>query len=754
LLANNTASENVEGIYLSTDTDNNTIRDNNASNNVYGIFLTYTTNNTITNNTAGSNTCQGIHLNHSTDNLLADNLMSGNSYGIFLSYTGDNTITNNTASSNAAQGIHLNHSTDNLLANNTACGSVEGIYLSSDIDNTTIRDNNASNNVYGIFLTDTSNNTITNNTANDNTNQGIHLNHSSHSRLIKNRASGNTYGIFLSVTTSNTVANNTINSNTLEGIHLDHTNVSHLEDNIASLNNIGIYLDNSGNNSLTNNTVNSNRDAGFSLTFSGNNTFDADSACNNTNYDFYSDEYAHNNEAENFFLISSYPTMVSFTYDHGIGLKSVESPHPDPGGWQNISKYVMVTNVTGNSWLFLNVSYSHADLAGVNENTMVFDRWLAGAWTQIPGSGVNTVENYVDGNITGFGQVAPFGRSGGFGAPPVAIGIEQPDFVDPQSQFTVNITVDPQANDISAVQYDLYYNTSVVWAEWANPGMFLKQAGADTDVTVLAIENSWDVSGHTGKISYAETILRSGGVLPSVNTSGVLTTIHFSAIGARGACSYFNLSDVLIADPDKGPVDCTINNCGVTIYDNIPPVANGTSMHRVSNVASKFQCFAILCPCLSHGGGDTWKGNNITYIRWDFGDGEYGTSEGVDPCEDKEHEYTTWNWNGTGYDPFIVYLTVRDDGDPQLSNTTEVEVVVYIAGDTNGDGVVDIFDAACVGKHWGQAATGPAGTCGYLWTDLQADEADLNNDNEVDTIDAMIVGTNWNHLAYPPYIKE
>ena len=344
---------------------------------------------------------------------------------------------------------------------------------------------------------------------------------------------------------------------------------------------------------------------------------------------------------------------------------------------------------------------------------------------------------------------------------PAQIGIEQPEFVDPQSQFTVNITVDPQANDISAVQYDLYYNTSVVWAEWANPGMFLKQDGADTDVTVLAIENSWDVSGHTGKISYAETILGSGGVLPSVNASGVLTTIHFSAIGVRGAYSYFNFSDILIADPDKGSVDCTIDNCGVAIYDNIPPVANGTSMYRVSNVASKFQCFAILCPCLSHGGGDTWKGNNITYIRWDFGDREYGTSEGVDPCEDKEHEYTTWNWvsdplypNGGYYENFTAYLTVRDDGEPQESNTTEVEVAVYIAGDTNGDGVVDIFDAACVGKHWGQMATGPSGTCGYLWTDPQADEADLNNDNEVDTIDAMIVGTNWNHLAYPPYIKE
>ena len=115
------------------------------------------------------------------------------------------------------------------------------------------------------------------------------------------------------------------------------------------------------------------------------------------------------------------------------------------------------------------------------------------------------------------------------------IGIDQPGFVDPQSQFTIDITVDPQGNNISAVQYDLYYNTSVVRAEWANPGPFLKQDGASTDVVVLSIDNSWNVMGHIGKISYADIILKSGGTLPSINTSGVLTTIHFSAIGGRGA---------------------------------------------------------------------------------------------------------------------------------------------------------------------------------------------------------------------------
>ena len=336
--------------------------------------------------------------------------------------------------------------------------------------------------------------------------------------------------------------------------------------------------------------------------------------------------------------------------------------------------------------------------------------------------------------------------------------IDQPDNVDPQSQFTIKIMVDPHDISISAVQYDLYYNTSVVWAEWANPGPFLNET-CNTDVTVLSIDNLWDVAGHTGKITYAETTLGSGsgGDLPSVNAEGILTTIHFSAIGERGRYTQMDLNDSKMSGPLKNDVSVRITDCGVTIYNNLDPVANGTSMYRFSNVASKFQCFAVLCPCLSNGGPDLagW-GENITYVRWDFGDGQYGTSEGVDPCEVKKHEYTTWNWNEVTeeYDPFIAYLTVRDDGEPQLSNTTEVPVMVYIAGDTNGDGVVDIFDAACVGKHWGQHAAGPVDTCDPYWAIPQADEADLNNDNDVDTIDAMIVGTNWNHLAYPPYYQD
>ena len=328
----------------------------------------------------------------------------------------------------------------------------------------------------------------------------------------------------------------------------------------------------------------------------------------------------------------------------------------------------------------------------------------------------------------------------------VQIGIDQPEYMQSQDQFYVNITIDPQGIAISAVQYDLYYNTSAVWAEWANPGPFLKQNGADARIIFCEIYNEYDVGNKVGRITYVETISGSDGNLSSVNIPGTITTICLSAIGEPNASSHLNFGDVKISDPNK----LDVPYCSVTICDNKVPVAIAISKYWVSNVASRFQCEAVLYACNSHGGGDMGKGENITYLRWDFGDGQYGISGGLEDCQ-KKHRYTTWKWNGTGYDPFIAYLTVRDGGCPPKSDTTSVPVTVYIAGDTNGDGIVDIYDVASVGKYWGQRADdGPC--CNRYWTEKQADEADLNNDNVVDIIDAMIVGTNWNRLAYPPYV--
>ena len=60
---------------------------------------------------------------------------------------------------------------------------------------------------------------------------------------------------------------------------------------------------------------------------------------------------------------------------------------------------------------------------------------------------------------------------------------------------------------------------------------------------------------------------------------------------------------------------------------------------------------------------------------------------------------------------------------------------VKILGDTNGDGIVDIFDISSISAHWSPGP--PVGPLGY---DIQAD---LNKDGAVDIFDIGICSAHW-----------
>jgi len=165
------------------------------------------------------------------------------------------------------------------------------------------------------------------------------------------------------------------------------------------------------------------------------------------------------------------------------------------------------------------------------------------------------------------------------------------------------------------------------------------------------------------------------------------------------------------------------------ILDTTPPVAVAESVHRYNNVGDDYPCKALFDASASYDPG----GDAIINYTWDFGDGYFGEGQTV------EHVYSSYKWNGTGYEPFNVNLTVKDEWG--LTNTTSLQVNVYIAGDANGDGVVDIFDGVLVGREWDCACISGR------WESERADMADLNNDCIVDIFDAVIVGANWEHTA-------
>ena len=314
------------------------------------VYLIHSHYNTLRDNIANSNYNLGIYLDSSSNNNILNNTVDSNYYGILIFYSNNNSFTDNTLSGNKYDSICLGISSDNRLTGNVASGNGDGIRLMHSSHNNITCNTVSDNNYYGIYLSHSNNthNLIIGNTANSNGGYGIRLYSSSNNTLSGNNASKNNQGIHLYFSNNNTLLNNTVTANSRDGIRVVRW---------------------SSNNLLTDNT-----------------------ALNNTHYDFTSDETSRDNVIE-YFTIS--PATISFIYKHGITIKSVTTPEPDPEGKVNIGKYVNVTNVTADSWIFLNVSYNDTDVSNVVEDSLRLYRWTGEEWEEIAGSNVNTEENYI-----------------------------------------------------------------------------------------------------------------------------------------------------------------------------------------------------------------------------------------------------------------------------------------------------------------------------------------------------------------------
>ena len=307
----------------------------------------------------------------------------------------------------------------------------------------------------------------------------------------------------------------------------------------------------------------------------------------------------------------------------------------------------------------------------------------------------------------------------------IEIRVVAPDeCVDFQEQFTVDIDIDPRNIPVYGVQYTVSFNNEVLHCEWQNEGTFLSGPdGADTTVLINTIDNG------AGTVAFAATRV---GTTDGVVDQGTVATIKFTAI-RQGADTNLNLSDIVVSNNlgnEILPVDDIKDT--VCVWENMPPVAIGKSMHKYNNDGQKY-----ICKVYFNGTESSDPDGEVVYWRWGFGDGNYGTGEL------KDHVYQSWKWNGSGYDPFMASLTVTDDGDPhQLDNTTYFDVIVYTAGDANGDGKVNILDATIVGLKWGA-------TTDCCWDENErGSKADLNNDCKVNILDAVIIGTCWGHTAW------
>src|SRR5262249_23133738 len=75
------------------------------------------------------------------------------------------------------------------------------------------------------------------------------------------------------------------------------------------------------------------------------------------------------------------------------------------------------------------------------------------------------------------------------------------------------------------------------------------------------------------------------------------------------------------------------------------------------------------------------------------------------------------------------YLSTRAEFTLDADQTVQLPDAVLIVGDTNGDGVIDLTDAALIASNFDTPAAVP--------------EADLNHDGWVDVLDLALIGNQF-----------
>ena len=288
-------------------------------------------------------------------------------------------------------------------------------------------------------------------------------------------------------------------------------------------------------------------------------------------------------------------------------------------------------------------------------------------------------------------------------------------FMEPGDNTVISIMINNVSN-VGVANVDITYDPSVVRITTVNNSEF---------------GNLYPV------INSSIGLVKIGGVDYGDGLSGDVKLADFllEAVGDAYEISTLNLTidELKEAGPTETSISATVE-CGTAIL-NLPPAAIPRSLHRYNNIGDLGR--AIFNGSASN---DPSSNGSIANYNWDFGDQQSGVGEIV------EHVYSSYKWNETSYKPFSVCLTVKDDGG--LVNSALIPVNVYIAGDANGDGEVNVLDAVWVGKHWRTTCNESACCNNYVWDDEQADGADMNNDCEINILDAVRIGANWRNTAW------
>ncbi|MCD6575838.1 MAG: right-handed parallel beta-helix repeat-containing protein [Nanoarchaeota archaeon] len=259
---------------------------------------------------------------------------------LVLSSVSDSVVENNTLRNydSAAQFSNLNNVT--VSGNKiTRCGFPLSVDSSNDVN---IIGNILMNNTYDTGMADPFLGPIFHSS-------GINVRLSDSINISSNIVSGSSYGIEVESVNNSMLVNNTV-YDTMPGVTL--------------FEGLGIVVEDTNNISLSNNIV-TNNNYGVYIVYSNNTTLNNDRLYNNAVWQLYSE--ANSTGIANLLNLGSFALSFDFK---DIALNSATNPGEIPANYVDIGKFLNITNTSANSWIYLNVPYTDADVYPVEESTL------------------------------------------------------------------------------------------------------------------------------------------------------------------------------------------------------------------------------------------------------------------------------------------------------------------------------------------------------------------------------------------------
>jgi parallel beta-helix repeat protein len=285
----------------------------------------------------------------------------------------------------------------------------------------------------------------------------------------------------------------------------------------------------------------------------------------------------------------------------------------------------------------------------------------------------------------------------------------------------VNATTGERNTSIAGIETKLTYNASRLTATEVRTATYLTKDGAKSFTPASEIDNK------TGTVSYAEARTASTGV----SGSGELAFVKFVASENTSILLNESLSigftDVRVSSPNSTAIATKTQPATLEVVSNQPPALEAEISTEVNNAGAPIQIEITANDMDGTIDSFTLRTSQSTeQVKINN-----TTQSSITVSGQISLQQAIWNNSANGYEPQNVTVLVTDEKD--AVSKVNLSVIVYIPGDTDGDGAVNIFDAVRIGQRW-QVSSDEAG---------YSSAADLNNDGTIDIFDATLVGQNW-----------